>query len=287
MQVTTSSWVDEQEICEVDFAPLQVEKKKRVTHKRKNPDYLTITQLEKLFNVIDKARDAVVCLLAFSSGFRREEVLSLRVQDIDWDRKTVMLNKTKGGERRPVSLRDWIIPILKKWIRIIGTDSEYLFPSDEFGKGYMHPQGFYSQYEKHLRKAGLWIEDHKRTDGSRRHSYTFHTLRHSFSTYLLEKGVSPAKVQNMMRHSKLTTTMKHYAHIRDPISVNACDEAFTLKKAPSVVTFDELGAELRDPIFQLKTLLVKGKINPEEYRQKLGLLQMADSPIAERPSYIN
>jgi integrase len=277
MEFNTGSWLVDNVGGEVNFEPIQIKTKRHVTHKRKNPNYLSINQLEKLFKAMTNARDSLICLLAFSSGFRRAEVLSLKVKDIDWDKKTVMLNETKGGERKPVTIRPWVIPILKKWVRVIGQDSSYLFPSTDFRGGHLFPEGWYKTYRGILKKAGLWIEDHKKNDGATRHSYTFHTLRHSFCTYLLESGVSPAKVQKLMRHSKLKTTMQHYSHVRDPVAAEACDEAFSLKKKkPSMVSMKELDNEINDPIFQLKSQLVKNKITAEEFKEKIELLKMAD-----------
>ena len=275
MEFNTGSWLVQQEMDNIEFQPIQIKRKSKIIHKRKNPDYLAIGQLQKMFSVIDNARDALICFLAFTSGLRRAEVLSLRVKDINWDEKSIMLNVTKGGERKAVSLRPWVVPILKKWVRAIGQDSEYLFKAEKFGKGHLMGSGWYNVYKEILKKAGLWIDDHDRGNGSIRHSYTFHTLRHSFCTYLLERGVSPAKVQKMMRHSKLKTTMQHYAHVRDPVATEACDSAFSIGKKPSMVSMKELDNEINDPIFQLKSQLVKNKISPEEFKEKIELLKMA------------
>ena len=52
----------------------------------------------------------------------------------------------------------------------------------------------------------------------------FHDLRHSCATTLVEMGVHPKLVQNLLRHSKIATTIDRYSHVRPKMQRKVMDE---------------------------------------------------------------
>jgi site-specific recombinase XerD len=84
----------------------------------------------------------------------------------------------------------------------------YLFPSQLKKKG-IRPMSYESlrqTYDKARKKTGV-----KKGDG-------IHTLRHSFATHLLEEGFDIRKIQVLMGHTKLTTTMIYLHVSRETLS---------------------------------------------------------------------
>lgn len=270
-------------IKEIDFKALDKKGPKKAKRKRKLPNYFTIEQIYKLFNTISEAIIGTVCLLAFTCGLRRGEVCCLKQKNIIWEERKIKLEDTKSGQAY-VTLRPEILPILKKWIRLIG-EQEYLFPSNKNGVDHINPAGMYQQYRKYLRKADLISKEFTKRNGHEYNAWNFHTLRHSFCTFLLERGVNPAVVQKLMRHSKIKTTMEYYAHISDPVTRSVADEVFSIKRKKNT-NYEPNNSPRQNPVHTLQLKLVNGEVSEEEYQRKMALLQGNLSIQQDKPSYV-
>jgi integrase/recombinase XerD len=136
--------------------------------------------------------------IAYGAGLRSEEVVMLRVADIDSKRMLIRVEQGKGKKDRYGLLSPQLVPILRAWWLQCRSQG-WLFP----GKDQLLPIST-RQLNRACHMAadaagfGTWI--------------TPRTLRHSFATHLMEAGVDVRIIQVLLGHSKLDTTAR-YTHV--------------------------------------------------------------------------
>jgi integron integrase len=177
--------------------------------------------------------------LLYGSGLRLNECMQLRVKDIDFDRGQLLIRGGKGAKDRaallPQSLEEPLRAQLKRVRELHASDLQkpdvgaslpagierkypnagrewgwqYVFPAarlwkdPETGKRYRH-----HQHESVLQRA---VKAAVRKSGIAKQA-SCHTFRHSFATHLLEAGYNIKKVQELLGHVDLRTTMQ-YTHL--------------------------------------------------------------------------
>jgi len=184
----------------------------RLTNRRsKLPTVLT---QEEVWNIIDAPKSLkhrMVLMTTYSAGLRAGEVAALKPEDIDSKSMLINVEKGKGGKQRYTILASILLEELRQYYKIFQPQT-YLFPSS-FKQRKNLPLTYPSIrniYENARKKAGV-----KRGVG-------IHTLRHSFATHLLEAGYDIRRIQVLMGHRRLSTTMI-YLHV----------SRLTLSKIPS------------------------------------------------------
>lgn len=153
----------------------------------------------KIFNGEKNLKSKCWLLLAFCSGLRASEVVTLRIENINAKEHKLKVLGKRNKERYTV-LPDIVIKYLRLYCKYnhITKKSGYLFKGNkgrEHGST-KHPTHFFEHLSK---KYNL-----PRT-------ITFHSLRHSFATYFLLNGGDLIKLQTMLGHSNLNTT-RRYIH---------------------------------------------------------------------------
>lgn len=164
---------------------------KFVKKSKKLPVVLSTTEIEKLVNRIQNPKHKLMILLAYSSGLRINEVLSVKVADIDFDRNCITIRSGKGNKDRSTLLSDKIKGKLFSLITEKGG-RELVFESERGGK--LSARTLQVVFSKALNQAGI------------KKLATFHSLRHSFATHLLENGVDIRYIQELLGHSSIKTT---------------------------------------------------------------------------------
>lgn len=188
----------------------------RARKQRRLPTVLSTNEVHELLRHITGTA-WLVCSLLYGAGLRLNEALSLRTQDIDFDRNQIMVRNGKGNKDRAVMLPASLIHPLRQQIEAARRTHRRDL-ADGFGEVYM-PHAL-------ERKLGLAVKDFRwqyvfqaarisacpRTGVMRRHHMHdsaiskairaachaaninkrvgAHTLRHSFATHLLERGTS-------------------------------------------------------------------------------------------------
>ncbi|MCP3895304.1 MAG: tyrosine-type recombinase/integrase, partial [Bacteroides sp.] len=121
----------------------------------------------------------------------------LSVEDIDSKRMLIKING-KGGKERYTLLSERLLKELRDYYRAYRPDT-LLFPASQTGRTLCY-ETIRSVYEKARKIAGI-----KKGAG-------LHVLRHSFATHLLEAGYDIRKIQVLMGHRSLSTTII-YLHV--------------------------------------------------------------------------
>jgi len=173
---------------------------------RKLPQVLTMEEIWNIICATNNLKHRIILMTTYSAGLRASEVVKLKPEHID--SKTMLIKvKGKGEKERYTLLSKRLLIELRSYYRK-HRPRTYLFPSS-FKKKKDQPlsyESIRSIYEKARKKAGV-----KKGPG-------IHTLRHSFATHLLEAGYDIRKIQVLMGHSKLSTTMIYLHVSRETLS---------------------------------------------------------------------
>ncbi len=150
-------------------------------------------------------RDRALFELVYSSGLRCQEVLDLRLKDVNVEACEVRV-KGKGRKVRVVPVGEVALDALDRYLRegrshLVGgglADEDHIFVS-RTGRP-LSSSDVQRRLAKHLARAGAPM------------GTSPHTLRHSFATHLLEGGADLRTIQELLGHSSLRTTQV-YTHV--------------------------------------------------------------------------
>lgn len=170
---------------------------------RKLPAVLSQQEIWSIINATNNLKHRVLLMTIYSAGLRASEVLVLKHEHIDSKRMLIKITG-KGGKQRYSLLSKRLLPELRQYYKAY-RPTIFLFPSHRKAKPLSY-ETIRLVYEKARKKAGV-----KRGAG-------VHTLRHSFATHLLEAGYDIRKIQVLMGHSRLTTTMIYLHVSRDTLT---------------------------------------------------------------------
>jgi len=173
---------------------------------RKLPQVLSMQDIWKIICSAKNLKHKMILMTTYSAGLRASETRHLKPENID--SKAMLIKVTgKGDKDRYTLLSKRLLVELKTYYRKY-RPRIYLFPSS-FSKRNNQPLSYEAIrliYEKAREKAGV-----KRGAG-------IHTMRHSFATHLLEAGYDIRKIQVLMGHARLTTTMIYMHVSRETLS---------------------------------------------------------------------
>jgi integrase len=220
-------------------------------------------------------------LLFLLTGFRRGEVTGLQWNDIDFDGKTITVNrsittvkghgsvlkkpKTEKSERT-ITVADTLITALSEyrnwWLKrreLLGDymeDNEYLF-TQENGKA-LHPSTFIGWLKKILNEAGL-------------DPHSLHSLRHTNITMQIAAGVPLVTVAARAGHARASTTTDIYAHFirsSDKTAAEVIDKVFSSDSPAPKKKVLPIVADTPPNIFDDTTEPVSDRFPDEEYGER-------------------
>ena len=164
------------------------------------PKVLGEDELRRLFAAADNLKHKAILFTAYSAGLRVSEVINLRLQDIDRERRQLFVYCSKGKKDRYVALSPLLIDILENYYKLCKIKPlNYLFEGEEAGKPYS------------VRSAQAIFNNAKVKAGISK-TISFHGLRHSFATHMLEKGVDVKYIKEILGHFNIKTT-ERYLHV--------------------------------------------------------------------------
>lgn len=210
----------------------------RPRYTRRLPTVLTQDEVLRLFRAME-GDVRLAARLLYGTGMRLMEGLRLRVKDVDFDRKAIVVRQGKGDKDRVVMLPQSLVAELQGQVALArvqwdadrrggcgGVDVPHaleikypsvgrswgwfwLFPSQQVSadprtgvirRHHLHEE----RLQRGLKKAVVAAGIHKHV--------SVHTLRHTFATHLLQAGTDIRTVQELLGHSDVSTTMI-YTHV--------------------------------------------------------------------------
>ena len=209
----------------------------------------TAEQLQQFLRAAAGHRLFPLLWLAAITGMRRNEVLGLKWDDIDFQKKTISLNRglvavgyelheTRGktrNARRPIDLGATTLALLAGWrahqtaeFAAVGVDDAGWVFADGDGEP-IHPHALSQAFERITRRAGVPV-------------IRLHDLRHTHGTLLIKEGVPVKVVSERLGHANIAFTIETYQHVLPGMRADAA----TLFE--QVVTGDALLPAVDNPV---------------------------------------
>jgi site-specific recombinase XerD len=159
--------------------------------KERLPKVLSQTEVFKIIDATNNIKHRCIASLLYSAGLRRQELLNLKITDIDSQRMVININQGKGRKDRVTILSEKVLLDLRKYIKI-WTPQLYLF------EGKVSEKYSGSSVGAIIKKSAIRARISK--------NVTPHMLRHSFATHLLEAGTDLRYIQTLLGHNSSRTT---------------------------------------------------------------------------------
>ena len=172
---------------------------------RKIPAVLTPEQVDMFLSCIETdtefgIRDRALYELIYSCGLRISEASFLKVSDVHFDEKFLIV-EGKGDKERMVPFGDVALYWLKEWLAV-----RHIVLKDK------KTQELFLNYRgDRLTRKGIW-KRFKAIESECGFDVKVHTLRHSFATHLLAGGANLRSVQELLGHANISTT-QIYTHV--------------------------------------------------------------------------
>ncbi len=161
------------------------------------PTILSNEEIISILRCTKNLKHRAIIAMIYSAGLRISELLNLKLNHIDIQRRQIMVKDSKGRKDRNVILAQSCIPLILNYL-------DTYKPNLYFTEGKPSEKYSAESVRAFLKRSCKIAKITK--------SVTPHTLRHSYATHLLENGIDLRYIQELLGHSKPETTMI-YTHV--------------------------------------------------------------------------
>ena len=179
-----------------------------IKHEKKLTVIVSREEMKRLLKAPKLLKHRVLLGLLYGCGLRCFEVRSLKIADLDFDRKLAHVRNGKGKKDRYVPLSDLLIRGLKSYIEAEQPQS-WLFNGKEQEITGRAGGDFDSRYSQ---RGVQWAVQQAVKEAGILKDVSVHTLRHTYATHLLEEGLDIMTIKDLLGHECIDTTMI-YLHV--------------------------------------------------------------------------
>ncbi len=175
---------------------------------KKIPRFINYQGIEEIFNIpdlntIEGQREKVILEILYGSGIRVSELVNIKIKDIDFSNKTILIFG-KGNKERIVPFGDYALDAINMYMDdardkyLDGKTSEYLIVGKN--ETNLTTRRIEQIIDKLIKKTSIKM------------NITPHMFRHTFATHLLDNGCDLIAVQELLGHESLSST-EIYTHV--------------------------------------------------------------------------
>ncbi|TGM14213.1 recombinase XerD [Leptospira selangorensis] len=161
---------------------------------RKIPIIMNKSEVKAFLSECRSLQERTIFSLLYSSGIRGSELINLRIEDIDFERKTIYILKSKTRKQRYTILSDQAANLLKNYI-LTYQPKELLFFGFKNKNSHISMRCLQATFQRIAKRAGI------------KKKVQVHTFRHSFATHLMETGNNLVYIQKLLGHSFFSSTL--------------------------------------------------------------------------------
>lgn len=177
--------------------PMPVKPSHYVRQGRPLPKKLTAEEVKKLFAGITNEVDKTLFLLMLRCGLRVAEVAALKLSDIDWSERSLVIRQGKGRKDRRVYLSDDILSSLEKLLdgRPREVPEDHFFWNQKRSSQPLSIKAIQKKMERYAKAAGV--------------KASCHSLRHTFASNLLEEGAEIVYIKEFLGHNSISSSERY------------------------------------------------------------------------------
>ena len=194
-------------LSELNLISLPEFKFKKLKETRAKIEPVKKEDIKKILLQIEtmKVSHQLIIFLLISTGIRRNELVHIKVPNIDFKEKSIYLDYTKSGKPRYCYFNSKIEKLITKQIELNHTtDNPYLFA---LGDGHIDKQTVSSMLYKLKRDLNIDV-------------LSSHKIRHYYATELLKNGADIYSVKELLGHSDLEMTQRYLDFTNEEIKRN-------------------------------------------------------------------
>jgi len=175
-----------------------VENLPRPRYEKGLPRIVSKQVINALINSASNLKHQAFMSLLYGTGIRLNEALALKVNDIDGDRKQLLVKNGKGAKDRYVDVPDCLLVLLRHYYKLY-RPNVYLF------NGAIKTESYSATSARRL------IEKAAKNINLQKH-ISPHVFRHCYATHHIESGTDLVYIKKQLGHSNIKTTAK-YIHL--------------------------------------------------------------------------
>lgn len=164
-------------------------------YERKERKALSDLELERLRKACSNSRERAMFEVMFSSGCRVSELVALKISDLNFETKEITILHGKGDKDRTTYFNAPAFLAIQEYLDEKDYVSEYVFTSTRKEHGCLCTRTVQAFCQKLTKKTGIYLHPHK--------------MRRTVATHLLKKGMALEKIQVLLGHEDINTTLQY------------------------------------------------------------------------------